>query len=191
MNENRNNEANQADSPCDASSSHIPHPSSFILDTALRAEIENLLSRYPTKQAVTLPALHLINQHLGYVPTQAVVELAELLELAPAQVQDTLSFYGFFKQDKPKGKYQVYVCHSITCAACDGEELLKYLCEKLGVQPGETTADGRVNVDVTECLGACDAAPAMLVNDELHENVTKEKIDALVNAITQSPIPNP
>ena len=87
----------------------------------------------------TLPALHLVNERLGYVPPQAVVEIAELLELAPAQVQDTLSFYGFFKQDKPQGRYRVWVCRSISCAACGGEELLEYLCEKLGIQPGETT----------------------------------------------------
>ena len=83
-----------------------------------------LCPRYPTKQAAMLPALHLVNERLGYVPPQAVVEMAELLGLAPAQVQDTLSFYGFFKQDKPQGQYRVWVCRSISCAACGGEEML-------------------------------------------------------------------
>jgi len=137
--------------------------------------------RYPTRQAVTLPALHQVNERLGYVPPQAVVEIAELLELAPAQVQDTLSFYGFFKQDKPQGRYRVWVCRSISCAACGGEELLDYLCEKLGLRPGETTPDGQVTLEFAECLGACDAAPAILVNDTLHGNMTREKIDELVN----------
>lgn len=155
-------------------------PRESLLTDELRNAIKGCFSHYPTRQAATLPALHLIKDKLGYVPSQAVVELAELLEVAPAQVQDALSFYGFFKQDKPQGKYRVWVCRSITCAACGGERLLEYLCTKLGVQPGETTADGLITVEFAECLGACDAAPALMVNDTLYENVTKEKIDELL-----------
>jgi NADH-quinone oxidoreductase subunit E len=154
-----------------------------LFDADLREQIEGLLPRYPTRQAATLPALHLVNEWLGYVPPQAVVELAQLLGLAPAQVQDTLSFYGFFKQDKPHGQYRIWVCRSIACAACGGEELLDHLCKKLGIQPGETTPDGRVTLEFAECLGACDGAPAVLVNDVLHENMTKEKIDELVDTL--------
>jgi NADH-quinone oxidoreductase subunit E len=153
-----------------------------MLDTTLREKIEGLLTHYPTKQAATLPALHLVNESLGYVPPEAVVELAAMLELAPAQVQDTLSFYGFFKQDRPMGKHHVQVCRSITCAACGGEELLEYFSEKLGIQPGETTPDGRVTLEFAECLGACDSAPAIMVNDTLHEEMTKEKVDELVRS---------
>ena len=125
-----------------------------LLTDDLRNAIRACFVRYPTKQAVTLPALHLVNERLGYVPPQAVVEIAELLGLAPAQVQDTLSFYGFFKQDKPQGQYRVWMCRSISCAACGGEELLEHLCEKLGIRPGEATADGRVTLEFAECLGA-------------------------------------
>jgi NADH-quinone oxidoreductase subunit E len=153
------------------------------LDEPLRQEIERRFARYPTRQAVLLPALHLVDEHLGWVPPEAVVELAELLGLAPAQVQDTISFYGFFKQDKPRGRYRVWVCRSISCASRDGEALLKYLCEKLGIQPGETTPDGRVTLEFAECLGACDQAPAVLVNDTLHGNMTKEKVDELIDAM--------
>ena len=106
-----------------------------LLNDDLRREIAGQLPRYPTKQAATLPALHLVNEHLGYVPPQAVVEIAEMLDLSPAQVQDTLSFYGFFKQDKPLGGYRVWVCRSISCAARGGEELLAQLVERLGVGP--------------------------------------------------------
>ena len=150
------------------------------MDDAIRKRIEGLFARYPTRQAATLPALHLVNQQLGYVPMQAVVEIAGLLELAPAQVQDTLSFYGFFKQDKPQGRHRVWVCRSISCAARGGEELLDHLCERLGIRPGETTADGRVTLEFAECLGACDSAPAVLVDDTLHGNMTKEKVDELI-----------
>jgi NADH-quinone oxidoreductase subunit E len=144
----------------------------------------------------------MIDERLGYEPPEAVVELAALLGLTPAQVQDTLSFYGFFKQDRPQGKHRVWVCRSISCAACGGEDLLDYLCQKLGIGPGETTADGRVTLEYAECLGACDQAPAILVNDTLHGNMTKEKIGELMKEImncdakqqataTESLIPNP
>jgi len=150
------------------------------VDTVVRDEILGDLAKYPTRQAAALPVLHRVNERLGYVPREAVVEIAELLELAPAQVQDTLSFYGLFKQDKPQGRHRVWVCRSIACATRSGEELLEYLCEKLGVRPGETTVDGLVTLEFAECLGACDQAPAILVDDALHGNMTKEKVDAMV-----------
>jgi NADH-quinone oxidoreductase subunit E len=153
---------------------------SLLLDRDLRKAILACLPRYPTKQAATLPALHLVNERLGYVPRQAVVEIAELLDLAPSQVQDTLSFYGLFKQDKPQGRYVVRVCCSVVCAACGGEELLSHLSERLGIKPGETTPDGRITLDVSECLGVCDAAPVIMVNETLHGSMTKEKIDELL-----------
>ena len=149
----------------------------------LRQAIRALFPRYPTRQAVTLPALHLVSERLGYVPWQAVIEIAELLDLAPAQVQDTLSFYGFFKQDQPLGRVRVWVCRSISCAARGGEELLEHLCEKLSIRPGETTPDGRVTLEFAECLGACDYAPAMLAGDVLHKNLTKEEIDEFLASL--------
>ena len=156
-----------------------------ILTDDVRQAIRALFPRYPTRQAVTLPALHLVSERLGYVPRQAVIEIAGLLELAPAQVQDTLSFYGFFKQDEPLGRTRVWVCRSISCAARGGEELLEYLCKKLGVRPGETTSDGRVTLEFAECLGACDYAPAMLAGDTLYKDLTKEKIDEFVASLPE------
>ena len=142
--------------------------------------------RYPNRRAVVLPALHVVSEALGYVPPQAVAEIAELLELAPAEVQDTLSFYGFFEQDRPLGRVRVWVCRSISCAARGGEELLEHLCERLGIRPGETTPDGRVTLEYAECLGACDFAPAMLANDTLYKNLNTEKIDAFVDSLAES-----
>ena len=138
--------------------------------------------RYPNRRAVLLPALHAVQHKLGWVPRQAVVEIAAVLELAPAEVQDALSFYGFFRQAAPLGRYRVWVCRSLSCAARGGEDLLAYLCNRLAVQPGETTADGRVSLEFAECLGACDFAPAILVNDTLHKNLTIERIDELLQS---------
>ena len=158
-----------------------------LLTDAIREEIRGCFPRYPDRRAVTLPALHVVNQRLGYVPQQAVVEIAELLGLAPAEVQDTLSFYGFFKQDAPQGRTRVWVCRSLSCAACGGEDLLNYFCEKLGIRPGQTTADGRVTLEYAECLGACDFAPAALAGDVLLKNMTKEKIDEFAASLAESP----
>lgn len=153
------------------------------MNDEIRSAIRAFFPRYPTKQAVTLPALHVVNERLGYVPPEAVEEIAELLELAPAQVQDTLSFYGFFKQDKPQGKVRIWVCRSIACAACESEGLLDYLREKLKIEPGETTADGRISLEFAECLGVCEFAPAMLVGDTVYKKMTKSKIDEMLKTL--------
>src|SRR5207244_669910 len=139
--------------------------------------------RYPNKRAVVLPALHVVNDALRHVPLEAVVEIAELLELAPAEVQDTLSFYGFFKQDAPHGATRAWVCRSISCALRGGEEILEHLCHKTGLRPGETTADGKLTLEFAECLGACEFAPCMLAGRELHKDLTKEKADEFLGTL--------
>lgn len=144
---------------------------SRVLTDAMVAEIKDYFPRYPTRQAVTLPALHVVNHHLRYVPYQAVVEIAELLELAPAQVQDTLSFYGFFKQDAPHGETRAWVCRSVSCALRGGEQVLDAMCARLGIHPGETTSDGKLTLEFGECLGACEHAPCMLAGEELHKSL--------------------
>jgi NADH-quinone oxidoreductase subunit E len=158
-------------------------PTEPFLSQEIRAAIEAYYPRYPSRRAVVLPALHIVNERLGYVPLPAVIEIAQMLGLAPAQVQDTLSFYHFFPQDKPSGKFKVWICRSLSCSCCEGEVLLDYLAQKLGIHPGETTADGQVTLLPAECLGACDFAPAMLVNDTLHKTMTREKIDAFVEMV--------
>lgn len=154
-----------------------------ILTDEMVEAIKAYFPRYPTKQAVTLPALHIVNERLRYVPMQAVVEIAELLELPPAVVQDTLSFYGFFKQDKPHGAHRAWVCRSISCALRGGEEVLEHLCRRAGVHAGETTADGKLTIEFAECLGGCDFAPCMLVGDTLHKDLTKEKAEEFLRSI--------
>jgi NADH-quinone oxidoreductase subunit E len=145
-----------------------------VLTDEMIAEIEAYFPRYPTRQAVTLPALHVVNHHLRHVPLAAVVEIAELLDLAPADVQDTLSFYGFFKQDAPHGATRAWVCRSISCALRGGEEVLDHLCKGAGIRPGQTTPNEELTVEAAECLGACDFAPCMLANETLHKNMTRE-----------------
>jgi NADH-quinone oxidoreductase subunit E len=154
-----------------------------ILTDDMVSAIKAYFPRYPTRQAVTLPALHIVNERLRHVPLQAVVEIAELLELAPAEVQDTLSFYGFFPQQKPHGETRAWVCRSIACALRGGEEVLDHMCHKLGIHPGETTADGKLTLEFAECLGACDFAPCMLAGKTLHKDLTNEKADEFIASL--------
>ena len=154
-----------------------------ILTSEMIEQIQALFPRYPSRQAVTLPALHIVNEKLRFVPIQAVVEIAELLDLAPADVQDTLSFYGFFKQDKPHGKVRAWVCRSISCHLRGADEILEHMCHKLHLQPGETTPDDKITLEFAECLGACEFAPCMLANDDLHPCMTKEKVDEYLNGL--------
>jgi NADH-quinone oxidoreductase subunit E len=154
-----------------------------ILTSEMIDAIKAFFPRYPSRQAVTLPALHIVNEKLRFVPPQAVVEVAELLGLAPAQVQDTLTFYGYFKQDKPHGRCRLWVCRSISCALRGADDLLDHLSHALSVQPGETTPDGRVTLEYAECLGACEHAPCMLANENLVKGVTQQQADQYVKAL--------
>jgi len=152
-----------------------------VLSAELKQKIEAYLPRYPSKQAVTLPALHLVHDELRCVPVEAIREIAQILELAPAEVLDTMTFYNFFKDEQHKlGKTRLWVRRSLACMLRGGEELLADLSKRLGVKPGGTTADGKITLEFAECIGGCEGAPCVLVNDEHRMNVTPEKVDGLI-----------
>ncbi len=152
-----------------------------VLTDDMVAKIKAYIPRYPSKQAVTLPALHVVNEALRHGPLGAIGEIAEILELSPAQVQDTLSFYGFFKQDKPHGEVRAWVCRSISCYLMGAAALLDRMCDRLHIHPGDTTADGKLTLEYAECLGACEHAPCMLAGETLHTSLTPEKADAFLD----------
>jgi len=152
-----------------------------VLSDEQRRRILDYLPRYPRKQAATLPALHIVHDELRCVPLEAVREIADLLDLSPAEVNDTMTFYGFFRgEQNPLGKTRLWVCRSLPCMLRGGEELLANLCDQLQVQPGGTTADGKISLEFAECIGACEGAPCVLINDEHRLNVTPEKVHALI-----------
>jgi NADH-quinone oxidoreductase subunit E len=155
-----------------------------VLSEDLKNRIRSYFSRYPTKQAVTLPALHLVQDEMRCVPLEAVREIADLLDLSPAEVHDTMSFYGFFRDEQHKlGKTRLWVCRSLACMLRGGEEVLADVCKKLHVKPGETTADGKITVEFAECIGACEGAPACLLDDAARMSVTPDKVDALLDEL--------
>ena len=137
------------------------------LSPELRQRILDYLPRYPSKQAVTLPALHLVQDEMRCVPLEAIREIADLLDLSPAEVNDTMTFYGFFKDEQHKlGRTRLWVCRGLACALRDGEQVLGDICRKLNVRPGQTSADGKITVEFAECIGACEGAPCVLIDDE-------------------------
>jgi NADH-quinone oxidoreductase subunit E len=157
-----------------------------VLSEDLKERIKAYLPRYPNKQAVTLPALHLVQDELRCVPLEAVREIADLLDLSPAEVHDTMSFYGFFKDEQHKlGRTRLWVCRGLACALRDGEHVLGDICRKLQVRPGQTSADGKVTVEFAECIGVCEGAPAVLINDVGRGNVTPDEVDELLAELRQ------
>jgi NADH-quinone oxidoreductase subunit E len=154
------------------------------LSDDIRRRIESYLPRYPSKQAVTLPALHIVQDELRCVPLEAVREIADMLDLSPAEVHDTMSFYGFFRPEENKlGKRRLWVCRSLACMLRGGEELLTGLCHKLHLKPGETSADGKISLEFAECIGACEGAPCVLIDDEARVNITPDRVDALLGEL--------
>lgn len=153
-------------------------PATPVLTPEMVAEIQALFPRYPTRQAITLPALHIVNMKLRHVPMAAIPEIAKLLELAPAQIYDTLTFYGFFKSEQG-GFVRAWVCRSISCALRGAEEVLEKMCHKLDVAPGGTTADGKITLEFGECLGLCDFAPAVLANEQVYKSVSLDQVDEI------------
>jgi NADH-quinone oxidoreductase subunit E len=155
-----------------------------VLTEELRQKILAYLPRYANKQAVTLPALHLVQDALRCVPLEAIREIADLLDLSPAEVNDTMTFYGFFRSEgQPLGRTRLWVCRSLACALRGGEELLDDLCGKLEVKPGGTSRDGKITLEFSECLGVCEGAPCVLINDEHLMNVTPEQVEGLIHEL--------
>ena len=158
----------------------------YLTDEMKRHLAERYFPRYPTKRAVLLPALHHVQHAYNWIPPQAMEEIAAFLELAPAEVMDTASFYEEYWL-KPKGKYLVQVCRSLACEICRSCDLTDRMKEKLNVEVGETTADGRFTLVELECLGACELAPAALVNEVLYEKLTPDKLDEVVSNLPDDP----
>lgn len=147
---------------------------------------ERYFPRYPTKRAVLLPALHEIQHTYGWIPAAAMEEVAAFLEISPAEVMDTATFYEEYWL-RPRGKYLIQVCRSLTCEICDSRKLTAHCKQTLGIEVGETTPDGRFTLVELECLGACGTAPVALVNDVLHEELTVEKLDRIVRELPEDP----
>jgi NADH:ubiquinone oxidoreductase subunit E len=152
------------------------------LTPAMRQRLEGeIMPRYETTLACVLPGLHLIQHEYGWVPFAAMQELAAALNIEPAVVLDTASFYEEYWL-KPKGRHLVSVCRSIACEFCGQPALTEAIKARLGIEVGETTDDGMFTLIELECLGACGGAPAMLIDETLHEGVSPADVAGLIDA---------
>ncbi|USO00213.1 MAG: NADH-quinone oxidoreductase subunit NuoE [Phycisphaeraceae bacterium] len=153
------------------------------LTDAMRTSItDDFIPRFETTMACILPALHMIQHEYGWIPKQAMEEIARHLEVAPADVFDTATFYEEYWL-KPKGKCLISVCRSIACEVCGQQEITDAVREKLGIEVSETTDDGKFTLVELECLGACGGAPAILVGETLHEKVTPEQVVEIIDRV--------
>jgi NADH-quinone oxidoreductase E subunit len=149
-----------------------------------RQELEELLTRYPTKMAALLPALWMVQEDRGWVSEDAMAEVAEVLELTPAYVKGVVTFYTMYHQH-PVGRHFVQVCTTSPCNVCGAEEVVREFlrqtgCEELGV----TSEDGRFTVIEVECLGACGFATPVMINEEFIESVTPERVPEILGGLT-------
>ena len=139
-----------------------------------------IISRYPRPRSALIPLLHVAQEQDGWVSPEAMTHIAELLDLAPAEVLGTASFYGMFKRE-PVGRYVMSVCTNISCLLLGGEELLEHCERTLGVKAGATTSDGMFTLEDVECIAACTDAPCLQVNYRYFLRISHDEVDALVD----------
>jgi len=146
------------------------------------AEVRRLQALYPEPRAALLPVLHLAQETFGWISPEVEAYVAELFGLAPAHVHEVVTFYTlFFRQ--PPGRHVIAVCHNLSCHLAGAQEILAHLRRRLGVEVGETTADGRVTLLAVECLCACEHAPMAQVDDRYEFDLTPEKVDRLLEEL--------
>jgi NADH-quinone oxidoreductase subunit E len=147
-----------------------------------RARFDAIIQRYPAdrRRSAVLPALYLAQDQQGYITANAIRHVAELLGITRADVEDVVSYYTMF-YTRPVGKYVVNVCRTLSCAINGAERVTEELCGKLGIKPGETDPTGTFTLMEVECLGACDRAPAIMVNDAWHECLKPEDAGKLID----------
>ncbi|MBI2487320.1 MAG: NADH-quinone oxidoreductase subunit NuoE [Deltaproteobacteria bacterium] len=152
------------------------------LSDKLKEKINKTVSKSETKQSALIPVFHEVQSEHGWLSQESMEEVAELLGIPPASVQNVATFYTMFFT-KPVGKHVLWLCRTLSCALRGAEQVEHYLSEKLQIHTGETTPDGKITLLEAECLASCGTAPVMLIDDELHENLTKKRIDELIEKL--------
>jgi NADH-quinone oxidoreductase subunit E len=142
-------------------------------------KITELLTRYPSRRAVMLPALHLAAKEFPYLDDEVCQAVADLLHVPMVDVKGVATFYTMFPTE-PQGKYLIQLCINLPCSLNQARHLLRVLESKLGISAGETTPDGRFTLRGMECLAACDKAPMMFINETMYTHLTEEKLEQIL-----------
>ena len=153
-----------------------------MLSEALKAKFNQVISRYPLKRSAIVPLLMFGQDEIGYVSDELIEEIARAVEVRPIEVIEDISYYSMLHR-RPLGKYNLQVCTNISCLLRGGEDIFEHCSKKLGIGHKQTTPDGKFSLEEVECLGGCCGAPAMQVNYDFYENLTPEKIDALIERL--------
>jgi len=156
----------------------------FVFTAENRARLDEILTHYPPDQSrsAVLPALFLVQNQQGHVTGNAMRHVAEILRITPADVEDVVSYYTMFYQ-KPVGRFVLSVCRTLSCAVNGAERVVEEICSALHIQPGQTDASGTFTLIEAECLGACDRAPVVMVNDAWQEVQRPEDIPRLLESL--------
>lgn len=154
-----------------------------MLSDSTRLRIDALIRRYPQRRSALIPALHAAQDEIGYLSPEAICDVAAIFEISSNEVYEVASFYTMFYK-KPVGKYVLQVCTNISCLLRSCEAIMCHLEKRLGIKPGETTADRRFTLMEVECLASCGTAPVVQINQDYHENLTPERLDQILDSLT-------
>lgn len=154
------------------------------LSAETQDRIRSIKDAFPNRRSAVLPSLHYAQAEVGHLDDDTLKEIADLLELPHNQTCEVVGFYTMYERSLP-GKYKIEVCRNLSCALLGAGEVVKHLEKKLGIKRGETTADGKFSLLEAECLGACGYAPMMMIGPHFYENLTPEKVDAIVDALAE------
>ena len=157
-------------------------PATPVFSDAQLAEVRRLQSLYPDPRGALLPVLSMAQETFGWISLDAEEYVAALFGLSPAHVHEVVTFYTLYFRERP-GRHVVAVCHNLSCHLAGAPGIIAYLKTRLGVEPGETTGDGRVTLLSVECLCACEAAPMMQVDDRYELNLTTAKVDRILEGL--------
>jgi NADH-quinone oxidoreductase subunit E len=147
-----------------------------------KKKIEEIVARYPQKEAAILPVLHMAQQEFGSISAEVEKQVARILGIKPIRVRELVTFYTMFHREA-LGKYHIQVCSNLSCSLLGAGNLVDYLAEKLGIEPGETTPDKKFTLSTVECLGACERAPCMMINFNYYGDISPEKVDEILDSL--------
>ena len=181
-------ESGDLHSPAHASHGDLAHHHEaykpvFTTGSARRKELDEILTRYPTKMAALLPALWIVQHERGWVSEEGMVEVAEALEITPAYVKGVVTFYTMYHQH-PVGRHFIQVCTTSPCNVCGAEDVVDAFLKHTGCyELGQTSPDGKYTVIEVECLGACGFATPIMINEDFVESVTPEKVPEILKGL--------
>ncbi len=155
---------------------------SFKLTKERAAQLPEIFARYPQKRAAMLPVLWLVHEQEGWIPPAAMEFVGETLDVKVGAVMEVVSFYTMFNRE-PIGKYHIQVCNNVCCRLRDADWLVDYLKEKLEIEVGDNTSDGKFKLSTVECLASCGTAPMMQINDDYYENLNADKVDKIIEEL--------